>query len=55
LPADHPYWRHPKVTLTPHIASLTNPETAVLPIVENLKRLKSGGPFLNLVDRATGY
>lgn len=55
LPADHPYWRHPKVTLTPHIASLTNPETAVLPIVENLKRLRSGQPFINLVDRNAGY
>jgi len=55
LPAGHRYWTHPKVTVTPHIASLTNPETAVLPIVENLKRLKTGQPFLNLVDRATGY
>ncbi len=55
LPSDHPYWHHPKVTLTPHIASLTNPETAVLPIVENLKRLKSGAPLLNLVDRVSGY
>jgi len=55
LPSDHPFWRHPKVTMTPHIASLTNPETAVLPIVENLKRLKDGKPLINLVDRTTGY
>ncbi len=54
-PADHPYWRHPKVTMTPHIASLTNPETAVLPIVENLRRLGDRRPFLNLVDRISGY
>lgn len=55
LPADHPYWRHPKVTMTPHIASLTNPETAVLPIVENLRRLAAGQTLLNLVDRTAGY
>ena len=55
LPADHPYWRHPKVTMTPHIASLTNPETAVLPIVENLRRLATGQKLLNLVDRNAGY
>jgi glyoxylate/hydroxypyruvate reductase len=55
LPREHPFWRHPKVTMTPHIASLTNAETAVLPIVENLRRLTTGKPLLNLVDRSSGY
>jgi glyoxylate/hydroxypyruvate reductase len=55
LPPEHPFWRHPRITMTPHIASLTNPETAVLPIVENLRRLTIGKPLLNLVDRASGY
>lgn len=55
LPSDHPFWRHPKITMTPHIASLTNPDTAVLPIVENLRRLASGKPLLHLVDRKAGY
>ncbi|MBM3539199.1 MAG: glyoxylate/hydroxypyruvate reductase A [Alphaproteobacteria bacterium] len=55
LPPEHPYWRHPKVTLTPHIASLTNPDTAVLPIAENLRRLSAGQPLLHLVDRESGY
>jgi len=55
LPRNHPFWRHPKVTMTPHIASLTNAETAVLPIVENLRRLATGKPLLNLVDRSSGY
>ena len=55
LPPEHPFWRHPKVTVTPHVASLTNPETAALPIVENLRRLAAGQKLLHLVDRKSGY
>lgn len=55
LPADHPYWRHPKVTVTPHIAALTNPETAADQIAENIRRVRTGRPPLNLVDRRAGY
>jgi glyoxylate/hydroxypyruvate reductase A len=55
LPAEHPYWTHPKITLTPHVASLTNPRTAAVPIAENLRRLRDGRPFLHLVNRRSGY
>lgn len=55
LPPEHPFWRHPKITLTPHVASLTNPRTAALPIAENLRRLRDGRPIRHLVDRASGY
>lgn len=55
LPKDHPYWAHPKVTVTPHIASETRPETAALQIAENIRRGEAGEPFMNLVDRARGY
>jgi glyoxylate/hydroxypyruvate reductase A len=55
LPADHPYWAHPNVTVTPHIASETRPETAVEQIAENLRRAEAGEPLLNLVDRTRGY
>lgn len=55
LPQDHPFWSHPKVTVTPHIAADTRPETAVHVVVENLRRLRDGEPFLNLVDRVRGY
>lgn len=55
LPADHPYWAHPNVTVTPHIASETRPETAVEQIAENLRRAETGEPLLNLVDRTRGY
>jgi glyoxylate/hydroxypyruvate reductase A len=55
LPSEHPFWTHPKITLTPHVASLTDPRTAAVPIAENLRRLRDGRPFLHLVDRQSGY
>ena len=55
LPKDHPYWAHEKVTVTPHIASETRPETAAQVIAENIRRGETGEPFLHLVDRALGY
>ena len=55
LPREHPFWSHPKVTLTPHIASITNPETAADGVAENLRRLHDGRPLLYLADRARGY
>lgn len=55
LPQDHPFWAHPQITVTPHIASTTRPETAALSIAENIRRGESGAPFLHLVDRTTGY
>jgi glyoxylate/hydroxypyruvate reductase A len=55
LPADHPYWSHPKVHVTPHIAGATNPRTASPGVIENIKRLRSGQPLINTVDPETGY
>ncbi|MFO1104650.1 MAG: NAD(P)-dependent oxidoreductase [Amaricoccus sp.] len=55
LPPDHRYWAHPHVTVTPHIAAETRPDTASRAIAANLKRGETGQPFLNLVDRAHGY
>lgn len=55
LPEDHPYWRHPNVTVTPHIASETRPETASQVIAENVRRGEAGEPYLHLVDRGAGY
>ena len=55
LPADHPYWRHARVTITPHVASLTNPDTAAGQIAENIRRHLAGEQLLNLVDLGAGY
>jgi len=55
LPADHAYWTHPKVTVTPHIAGATNPRTASPGVIENIKRLRSGQPLIHTVDPKSGY
>jgi glyoxylate/hydroxypyruvate reductase A len=55
LPPEHPFWTHPKVTLTPHVASMTQPETAVDAVLDNLRRHREGLPMIGLVDRARGY
>jgi glyoxylate/hydroxypyruvate reductase len=55
LPPDSPLWTHPSVRLTPHIAGLTNPQTAIEPIAENIRRLRSGRPLLDLVNLDRGY
>lgn len=55
LPAEDPYWSHPKVTVTPHIAAETRPETAAEIIADNIQRAEAGEPLRFLVDRGAGY
>lgn len=55
LPQDHPYWGHPRVTVTPHIAADTRPASSARVIAENVRRGEAGEPLLNLVDRRRGY
>ncbi|CCF00640.2 putative D-isomer specific 2-hydroxyacid dehydrogenase (plasmid) [Sinorhizobium fredii HH103] len=55
LPADHPLWRHPKVIITPHIASVTQPETAAKTVVANIRRHEAGLDLVGLIDRDRGY
>ena len=55
LPKVHPYWSHPKVLVTPHIASETRPKYSAETIAENIRRGEAGEPFLHLVDRGVGY
>jgi glyoxylate/hydroxypyruvate reductase A len=55
LPADHPFWRHPRVIVTPHVAAFTNPTTAAPIILDNIRRFEEGRPLLNRVDPARGY
>ena len=55
LPPENPYWAHPKVTVTPHIASATPCDTAAEVIAENIRRGEAGLDFLHLVDRSAGY
>jgi len=55
LPQADPLWQHPKVTLTPHVAAVTVPETAIMSVIDNLRREAAGQPLLHVVDRARGY
>ena len=55
LPAGHPFWRHPRIILTPHIAAETHPPTAAPIIREAIRRCEAGLPLDNRVDLARGY
>ena len=55
LPVRHPFWAHPGVTVTPHIAAATRPDTAAQVIAENITRAEAGQPLLHRVDRTQGY
>lgn len=55
LHADNPYWAHPNVTVTPHIAADTRAKTAAQAIAENIRRAESNEPLRHLVDRSAGY
>jgi glyoxylate/hydroxypyruvate reductase A len=55
LPQDHAFWSHPKVTVTPHIASETRPQTAARVVAENIRRGTLDHKLLHVVDREAGY
>lgn len=55
LPRDHPYWAHPNVTVTPHIAADTRPVSAAYVIAENIRRCEAGEDLLHVVNRTAGY
>lgn len=55
LPPGHALWRHPRVQITPHVASMTQPETAAQVVLDNLARHAAGLPMQGLVDRQRGY
>ena len=55
LPKNHALWSHPKVIITPHIASVTQPHTAAQSVVENIRRHRAGEELIGLVDRTLGY
>ena len=55
LPAAHPYWQHPRVTMLPHAAAGTDARSAAAVAVANLRACRDGGQILNLVERNRGY
>jgi glyoxylate/hydroxypyruvate reductase A len=55
LPADHPFWQAPRITITPHNAALTLRDEAVEQIAGKIRALERGEPIGGIVDRARGY
>lgn len=55
LPKSHPFWTHPKILVTPHVASATRAITSAKLVAENIARCEAGDDILHLVDRQAGY
>ena len=55
LPAESPLWRHPKVLITPHVASYCVPASAAEGVVRNVRHALAGRPLEHQVDRTRGY
>ena len=55
LPAGHPYWSHPRVTVLPHVAAQTDPRSAAQVVAANVLALFGGRPLAHLVQRERGY
>lgn len=55
LPQGHPFWSRADITVVPHAAAFTYPETAAEVVAENVRRLQAGEVPIGLVDRALGY
>lgn len=55
LPVGHPFWTHPGITVTPHIASLTNIDTASELVAGNYIRLQNNKDLLHIVSHNKGY
>jgi phosphoglycerate dehydrogenase-like enzyme len=55
LAPEHPMWRHPRITVTPHIAAQPTVQGAVAQFLDNLQRVRSGERPLHAIDRQAGY
>ncbi|QIG48843.1 glyoxylate/hydroxypyruvate reductase A [Nordella sp. HKS 07] len=55
LPEASPFWSHPKVTVTPHMAADSDPDTISAYVLRQIRRHQAGEPVENIVDRSRGY
>ena len=55
LPPGHPFWHHPRVRITPHVAALTDPAAAAAQVAAKIRRFEAGLPVTGLVDRGRQY
>ncbi len=55
LPENHPFWSHSRITITPHIAAISSPSTAVESVVQNIQRIERDEAPLNAVHFERRY
>ncbi|MBO4119158.1 glyoxylate/hydroxypyruvate reductase A [Cupriavidus gilardii] len=55
LPPEHPFWREPRITITPHISALTLREDSIAQIADKIRALQAGQPIAGVVDLQRGY
>lgn len=55
LPADHMFWIHPRIIMTPHVASMTRADSAAHALIANIRRYEAGQPMDGEVARSRGY
>ena len=55
LPANHRFWHHPRITLTPHVSAVTVVDDSIAQVVAKIRRLERGEPVSGVVDRGRGY
>lgn len=55
LPIAHCFWAHPKIQITPHVASITNIQSAALLVVENYKNHLQDLPLKHIASLKKGY
>jgi glyoxylate/hydroxypyruvate reductase A len=55
LPPQHPFWRHPRITLTPHVSAVTQVGDSIAQVAAKIRRLERGESVTGVVDRARGY
>lgn len=55
LPEDHPFWRHPRIIVTPHTSARTLRDESVAQIARKIRALEAGEPIAGVVDPERGY
>jgi glyoxylate/hydroxypyruvate reductase A len=55
LPAEHPFWQHPQITVTPHTSARTLREESIAQIIGKIQALQRGEAINGVVDPQRGY
>ncbi|MDO9636982.1 MAG: glyoxylate/hydroxypyruvate reductase A [Pseudotabrizicola sp.] len=55
LPKDHPFWDHPRITVTPHVASMIDAPTGSKIVAKNIRAFEDAGTVADLADAKRGY